>query len=61
MEKVIHKYKLGQEPNDLEFWLKKTPRERIAALNVLRERYVQFFLNGNNPGFQRVYTIAKRQ
>lgn len=60
MEKVVHKYKLGEEPDDLTFWLQKTPLERLSALNILRERYISFFLNGHNPGFQRVYKLIKR-
>ncbi len=59
MEKVVHKYNLGEEPDDLEFWLTQTPQQRLAALQILRERYIQFFLNGIRPGFQRVYTISK--
>ena len=61
MEKVVVKYKLGEEPNDLSFWLTKTPQERLQALTVLRERYIQFFLNGHKSGFQRVYTATERK
>lgn len=60
MKKQVKKYKLGEQPNDLAFWLTLTPAERIAALEELRERHVYFFLNGVNPGFQRVYKIIKR-
>ncbi len=49
MEKVVHKYKLGEEPSDLEYWKTKTPQERLAALNIIRERYINFFLNGHRP------------
>ena len=59
MKKVIHKYNLGEEPGDLEFWLTQTPQQRLIALQVLRERYIKFFLNGVRPGFQRVYTTSK--
>lgn len=54
MEKVVKKYKLSEEPNDLEFWLTKSYIERLQALENLREHYIKFFLNGNRPGFQRV-------
>ena len=60
MEKVVKKYKLGEEPSDLNYWLTKTPQERLAALDKMREIYFQFFLNGIRPKFQRVYTITKR-
>ncbi len=59
MEKVVKKYNLGEEPNDLDFWLTKTPQERLASLHIIRERYIKFFLNGNRPRFQRVYSTSK--
>jgi hypothetical protein len=59
MEKVVRKYNLGEEPNDIEYWLSKSPIERLKALEKLREDYVRIFLNGNRPGFQRVYTVIK--
>ena len=46
MIKSVRKYKIGEEPSDLEFWLTKTPQERLAALHIIRERYINFFLNG---------------
>ena len=60
MSRNIKKYKLGEEPGDLDYWLTKSMSERIAALEQLRERHVNFFMNGVNPGFQRVYKIIKR-
>ena len=60
MEKVVHKYKLGEEPNDLEFWLTKTPQERLSALESLRDLYIKLTNNGIKPRLQRVYTVAKR-
>lgn len=59
MERVVKKYKLNEEPNDLEFWLKKSYTERLQALEDLREHYIKFFLNGNRPRFQRVYRVIK--
>jgi hypothetical protein len=61
LEKVVAKYNLGEEPEDWKFWLTKTPAERLAALQALRERYIKFFLNGVRPGFQRVYTVTERK
>ena len=43
MEKVIHKYKLGEEPDDMEYWLTKTPQERLAAVEQLRINYIKIF------------------
>jgi hypothetical protein len=59
MEKIIKKYKLNEEPDDLEYWLSKSYSERIKALESLKENYIKFFLNGHNAGFQRVYIVIK--
>jgi hypothetical protein len=60
MIRSVKKYNLGQEPeSDLEFWLTQTPNQRLAALEKIRERHFQFFMNGNRPRFQRIYRIIK--
>ena len=62
MEKVVHKYKLGEEPeNDLAFWLTKTPQERLAALEQMRNLCYKLIDNGSEQGFQRVYRVIKRE
>lgn len=61
MEKVVKKYRLGEEPSDLEYWLTKTPQERLSALEELRDLYIKLAYNGVKPGFQRVCTIIKRK
>jgi hypothetical protein len=54
------KFNLGEEPEtDLEYWLTKTPIERLAALEKMRQNYITFFLNGNKPRFQRIYKVVK--
>jgi hypothetical protein len=60
MEKAVHKYKLGEEPNDLNYWLTKTPQERLSALEALRDLYIKLINNGHKPRLQRVYTVTKR-
>ena len=60
MEKVVHKYKLGEEPNDLDFWLTQTPQQRLAALESLRDLYIKLTNNGIKPRLQRIYTVIKR-
>ncbi len=60
MEKVVHKYNLGEEPNDLNFWLSKTPQERLSALESLRDLYIKLTTNGPKPRLQRVYTVTQR-
>jgi hypothetical protein len=59
VQKIVKKLNLKDETNDLEFWLTKSYQERLAALEVLREHYVKYFLNGHRPGFQRVYRVIK--
>jgi len=60
MEKVVHKYKLGEEPNDLEFWLTQTPQQRLAALESLRDLCIKLTNNGIKSRLQRIYTVTKR-
>jgi hypothetical protein len=60
MEKVIHKFKLGKEPNDLDYWLTKSEVERMEALESIRDLTIKLMNNGVKPGFQRVYTVTKR-
>ena len=60
MEKIVRKFKLGEEPNDLIYWLTKTPQERLSALEEIRDLTIRLTHNGIKPGFQRVCTIIKR-
>ena len=48
-------YKLGEEPDDLEYWLTRTMEERLAAVTILRRPYVA------GASFQRVFKIVKRE
>ena len=61
MNRVVKKYHLGEEPEtDLDYWLTLTPNQRLAALEQIRQHYINMFLNGNRPGFQRVYRVIKQ-
>ena len=60
MQKVVAKYKLGEEPNDLAFWLTQTPLQRLSALESMRDLSIKLTHNGIKPRFQRVYTVIKR-
>lgn len=60
MEKVVHKYNLGEEPSDMQYWLTKTPQERLSALESLRDLYIKLTNNGIKPRLQRVYTVTQR-
>jgi hypothetical protein len=61
MEKVIRKISTKDKRNyDLEYWLSKTPEERFAAAEELRNRYKRYLGNAYT-GFQRIYKIIKRK
>lgn len=60
MEKVVKKLKLGEDSNDMAYWLTKTPQERLSALEEIRDLTIRLTNNGIKPGFQRVCTIIKR-
>lgn len=56
----VKKYKLGAEPEtDKAYWLNKTPLERLEALETLRQQYINFFMDGIQPRFQRTYKVIR--
>jgi hypothetical protein len=57
IEKVVTKCSLqdwSKVKNDLNYWLSKTPQERIAAVEHLRRYYY-----GNPAGLQRTARVVK--
>jgi hypothetical protein len=67
MEKIIRRVKFGEEPKPYIYWLTKTPQERIAALELLRQQLYLFYTNGQNKQqytgteLQEVFKTIKRQ
>ena len=61
MEKVIHRIPAKSAASDRDYWLTKTPQERLAAIEFLRQQYIKFKYGDVPPRFCRVFTIAKRQ
>lgn len=59
MEKVVAIRSLYDTQNDFTFWLTKTPSERIAALELLREHYLSFTKDAPQR-LQRVYRIIDK-
>ena len=57
MEKVIKKTSMIEKQSDLEYWLTKTPQERLDALEFLRQQYINFNKNVQ-PRLQRVCTVT---
>ena len=59
MQKTINIVNKKNSSNDRAYWLSKTPEERLAALETLRQQYVR--LNGIQPRLQRVCRIIKQK
>jgi len=58
IEKVVHKYSLQKWlkiKDDLNYWLSKTPQQRIAAVEYLRSHYY-----GSSARLQRTAQVIKR-
>ena len=56
----VAKYKKGQEPNDVLYWLSRPAYERILMLEQIRQEY-NLWKYGAQSGFQRVYRAVKRK
>ena len=56
----VVKYKKGEEPNDILYWLKQPVIERLRAVEMLRMEY-NLWKYGAQSGFQRVYRAVKRK
>jgi len=59
IEKIITKVELKEQPNDLSFWLSKTPQERIAALELIRYEYNREKY-GPDIRFERVCRVVRQ-
>ena len=59
IKKVVHKYTLGEEPDGVFYWKKKSLKERLESLEFLRQQYIKM-KHGTRPRFQRVYHIIKQ-
>ncbi|MBU2447220.1 MAG: hypothetical protein KJ666_16830 [Bacteroidetes bacterium] len=60
MEKVAKIVSRKESQNDFSFWMSRTPQERISAIEILRQQYLQLKKDAQ-PRLQRVYTITKRK
>jgi hypothetical protein len=57
MEKIVRKYKLGEEPSEYEYWKTRTYLERLSTIEFLRSQFYQ--VNDNPPRLQRLFKIVK--
>jgi hypothetical protein len=53
MEKAVHIYNKSNVPSDREYWMSKTPIERLNAIEFLRSQYPDYE-NQLSAGLQRV-------
>jgi hypothetical protein len=60
ISKVVKKYKIKEQPNDLLYWKSKSYEDRLNALELIREEYNSWRYNAEQ-GFQRVCCIVKRK
>jgi hypothetical protein len=61
MEKVVSIKKLKGKDNSFSYWQTKTDQERLEAIELLRQQFIQFNYPDVKPGFQRVCTVAKQK
>lgn len=59
IKKKVEIYTVQTQPQDYEYWLTKTPVERLEAVEYLRQQYGNAS-NENESRFQRVFRVIKR-
>ena len=57
---AVKKYKVGQQPKEREYWLTRSPIERLAAQEEIRREHHK---SDDEPErrLQRVFQIVKRK
>ncbi len=55
---VVRKFRIGEEPKDIEFWRTQSPVARVAAVEVIRREH-HGWDHGAEPRLQRVFSIVK--
>jgi hypothetical protein len=61
MEKVLKIVPLHEQPNDYEYWISKPVSERIDAIEILRNQYIQFRKKDVESRLQRVCRVIKQK
>lgn len=54
MERVVRIVDKGNVPSDKSFWLKRTPQERLEAVEFLRQQYMS-----NTHAEQRLQRVCR--
>ncbi len=60
MEKVVRKYKLGEEPDIIEDYLTLSYTQKLNVLTSIRKRLNYFKKSEHGTGFQRVYRVITK-
>ncbi|MEW6707943.1 MAG: hypothetical protein AB1430_24115 [Pseudomonadota bacterium] len=60
MDKMIVRTRRGAPSQDLRYWLSKTPAERLAALEFLRQQHMADLPDAEQR-LQRVCRVAQRR
>jgi hypothetical protein len=60
MEKVVKKIGLREKQSDFAFWQTKSPSERLAAIELLRDQYIKFLNKDAESRLQRVCRVVKQ-
>jgi hypothetical protein len=60
IEKVVKIIPMRQPSSDYAYWRSRPVRERIDALERLREQYIEFRKDAH-PGLQRILRVAKQK
>lgn len=59
MEKVVARHPLHQPPRDTEYWLSRSPSQRLDAVEMLRLAWLESHPDAVK-GLQRVCRVIKR-
>ena len=59
IERVAAKYRLGEEPSEVEQWSGFSAEQRLVALIALRARHLRWKY-GIEPGLERVLAITRQ-
>ncbi len=66
MRSVVRIIKKNEEEKyNLEYWLTRTPEERLEAVQLLREQYIRYFnkqdiYRESRKGLRRIYKVTQQ-
>jgi hypothetical protein len=59
IQKVVQKIRIEEQSNDFLYWQMQPYEKRLATLEKIRREYHHWKYD-TEPGFQRIYTVAKQ-